>query len=93
MPTKIKEVALIACLVSIPLRRDWRWTAPQPWRSVSCSGDRHATRHSFLQSAMFGKGVRTESVPVSESPGIARNIAEAEANHCCASETGSTLRQ
>jgi hypothetical protein len=50
-------------LVSVPLRRDWKRTSPQPGRRVSGSRNGNTARAPLLQSEMFTtKGIRARSV-------------------------------
>ena len=93
MPAKIKEVALITCLFLFLFVVIGGGLHLNPGGAFLAAATGTPLVIHFFNRRFSPREFEPNPCPVSESSGIARNIAEAEANHCCASETGSTLRQ
>lgn len=93
MPTKIKQVGLIACLFLFLFVVIGGGLHLSPGGAfLAAATGTPLVMHFFNRRCLRRQFERDQHSP-SRSPGFARNIAEAEARHCCASEAGTELRQ
>ena len=93
MPTKIKQVALIACLFLFLFVVIGGGLHLNPGGAFLAAATGTPLVIHFFNRQWSPRSLGRDRLSSSRSPGFARNIAETGAMHCSASETGSTLRR
>ena len=88
MPAKIKQVALITCLFLFLFLVIGGGLHLNPGGAFLAAATGTPLVIHFFNRRWFRREFERDPFPASRSPGFARNIAEAEVRHCCASETG-----